>query len=242
MSHELRTPLNAIIGFTRIVRRKGEGLLPDRQLENLDKVTLSAEHLLGLINDVLDISKIEAGKMDVDLQPFEVSPVVRDVVNAVQPLARQRANRIRVRCPEEDPVAYADVAKFRQSLLNLVNNACKFTESGTISVDLSRTTQAGRDGLVVKVADTGIGISPDQVARLFQPFSQVDGSATRKYGGSGLGLAISRKFHQMMGGDITVESTPGRGSVFTAWVPAAPPAEKAGGEARKREDAWRESS
>jgi signal transduction histidine kinase len=176
--------------------------------------------LLGIINDILDLSKIEAGRMELRMETFDVADVLRDVQSTVQPLAVQRGNRLEVGCPDEAREGYGDVAKFRQSLLNLVNNACKFTENGTVAITVKKVGHDRRAQLEVQVADSGIGIHPEHLGKLFQPFSQVDGSATRKYGGTGLGLAISRKFCQMMGGDITVESQLGRGSRFSIRIPA----------------------
>jgi signal transduction histidine kinase len=175
--------------------------------------------LLGIINDILDLSKIEAGRMELRMEIFSVADVLRDVESTVQPLAAQRGNRLDVDCQDECSEGYGDVAKFRQSLLNLVNNACKFTENGEVAIAVHKVSRGQRRLLEVKVSDTGIGIDPRHLDKLFQPFSQVDGSATRKYGGTGLGLAISRKFCQMMGGDITVKSELGRGSQFSMQIP-----------------------
>jgi signal transduction histidine kinase len=150
----------------------------------------------------------------------DVALVLQDVCNAVQPLARQQGNVLEIDCPEHARLVYADLSKFRQSLLNLVNNACKFTEHGRVSVAVNRVRNAQGEWTEVHVSDTGIGIAPEHLGKLFQPFSQVDGSATRKHNGTGLGLAISRKFCQMMGGDITVASVAGRGSRFSIRLPA----------------------
>ena len=178
------------------------------------KIERSGQILLGIINDVLDLSKIEAGRVDVQLQNVDLVAVLYDVYNAVEPLARQNGNRLSLDCPEEVRLAYADLPKLRQSLLNLVNNACKFTRDGQVSVAVRRLRDGPGDWTEVRVVDNGIGIRSEDMGKLFQPFSQVDNSTTRKYGGTGLGLAISKKFCQMMGGDITVESAPGRGSCF----------------------------
>jgi PAS domain S-box-containing protein len=221
MSHELRTPLNAIIGYSQMLQEdcgleKSENFRPD-----LMRIEKSGHMLLAIINDILDLSKIEAGRMDLRMEVFSVPDVLRDVQITVQPLAIQRSIRLEVACGAEVMEGYGDVAKFRQSLLNLANNACKFTENGTVAITARRVFRSERARLEVQVADSGIGIKPEHLGQLFQPFSQVDASASRKYGGTGLGLAISRKFCQMMGGDIGVESEVGKGSRFSMWIPAA---------------------
>jgi signal transduction histidine kinase len=221
MSHELRTPLNAIIGYSQMLREDCIG--PDQPdvLGDLEKIERSGHILLGIINDVLDLSKIEAGRIELELQNVDVATVLRDVYNAVEPLARQQGNVVSLDCPEDARLAYADLPKLRQSLLNVVNNACKFTQNGHISVAVRRLRNGSGNWTEVRVSDTGIGIRPEHLGKLFRPFSQVDGSATRKYNGTGLGLAISKRFCQLMGGDIAVESAPGRGSCFSLRVPAA---------------------
>ncbi len=221
MSHELRTPLNAIIGYSQMLREDCIGPGQPEVVSDLEKIERSGQLLLGIINDILDLSKIEAGRETIKAQTIDVGAVLRDVANAVQPLVRQQGDVLDIDCPEEARVAYADLAKFRQSVLNLVNNALKFTEKGRVSVRVDRRRAGGREWTGVHVSDTGIGIAPEHLAKLFQPFSQVDGSATRKYNGTGLGLAISQKFCQMMGGAITVESQEGRGSCFSIRLPAS---------------------
>jgi signal transduction histidine kinase len=221
MSHELRTPLNAIIGYSQMLREDSIGPDESEILSDLEKIEHSGHILLGIVNDVLDLSKIEAGRVDVQLQNVDVATVLQDVYNAIEPLARQQGNLVSLDCPEEARLAYADLPKFRQSLLNLVNNACKFTQNGRISVAVRRLRSGNHDWTEVRVSDTGIGIRPEDLGKLFLPFSQVDNSATRKYAGTGLGLAISKRFCQMMGGDIAVESALGRGSCFSLRVPAA---------------------
>ncbi|MFN7994767.1 MAG: ATP-binding protein [Bryobacteraceae bacterium] len=220
MSHELRTPLNAIIGYSQMLQ---EDYIGPEQVEvrgDLEKIERSGHNLLGIINDVLDISKIEAGREQVTMQNVDLSVVVRDVLHTVEPLARQQGNQVTVDCPPSARPAFADPAKLRQSILNLVNNACKFTQNGTVSVAIRRFPEDVAEWSEICVTDTGIGISPEHLDKLFQPFSQVDDSSTRKYNGTGLGLVISKKFCQMMGGDITVESKPGSGSRFTIRIPA----------------------
>jgi two-component system, sensor histidine kinase and response regulator len=222
MSHELRTPLNAIIGYSEMLREDCIGPDQPEVFADLGKIERSGYILLGIINDVLDLSKIEAGRVEVKLQNVDVAAVLHDVCNTVEPLARRQGNAVSLDCPEEARLAYADLPKFRQSLLNLVNNACKFTQNGRVSVAVRRLRGGSGDWTEVRVSDTGIGIRPEHLGKLFEPFYQVDGTATRKYDGTGLGLAISRRFCQLMGGDIAVESAPGRGSCFSLRIPAAP--------------------
>jgi PAS domain S-box-containing protein len=220
MSHELRTPLNAIIGYSQMLAEDC-GLAPSREFEaDLRKIERSGYLLLSIIDDILDLSKVEAGRMELHMEIFDVADVLRDVQSTVHPLAIQRGNILEIACDEEAREGYGDVAKFRQSLLNLANNACKFTENGTVEIAVHKVRRGSRALLEVQVSDSGIGIAPEHLSKLFQPFSQVDGSAARKYGGTGLGLAISRKFCQMMGGDITVESERGCGSRFSILIPA----------------------
>jgi len=220
MSHELRTPLNAIIGYSQMLREDCIGPEQHEVHVDLEKIEHSGHLLLGIINDILDLSKIEAGRETVKMQTFDVADVLRDVAITLQPLARQQGNVLEIDCPEDARVVCADIPKFRQSVLNLVNNALKFTERGRVSVAVKKVRDEKGEWTEVQVSDTGIGIGRKHLGKLFQPFSQVDGSATRKYNGTGLGLAISKKFCQMMGGDITVESELGRGSRFSIRVPA----------------------
>jgi PAS domain S-box-containing protein len=216
MSHELRTPLNAVIGFTRIVRRKSENDLPAKQLENLDKVLQSAEHLLGLINTVLDIAKVEAGRMDVHISTFAPGGVITATMSTVQPLLRPNVSLHGEITPDLPPVS-SDQDKIRQILLNLLSNAAKFTHEGQIEVVAS--LQPETDRFLVSVRDSGIGIPAEAMSRLFGEFEQADGSTTREYGGTGLGLAISRKLALLLGGDLTVSSELGLGSMFTLSLP-----------------------
>jgi PAS domain S-box-containing protein len=219
MSHELRTPLNAIILYTELLRDEATDQGLEEFLPDLKKIHGAAKHLLALINDVLDLSRIESGKLELLLETFDVPAMIRDVVTTIQPLAQKNANRLEVHCPDDVGSMHADLTKVRQSLFNLLSNACKFTESGTIRLEVAR---AERDGgwFTFRVADTGIGMIPSHLDKLFKPFSQVDPSATRRFGGTGLGLAITRHFCETMGGDITVESQPGIGSTFTIQLPA----------------------
>ena len=217
MSHELRTPLNAIIGVSEMLREDAEAFQQDT--EPLDRILGAGRHLLALINDILDLSKIEAGRMELQLEDFALAPLIDGIVKTVEPLAAKSGNQLVVRCDGAIGSLHADSMRLRQALLNLMSNANKFTERGTISVDARQAQENGRDWITIAVADTGIGMTPEQTGKLFQEFSQADASTTRKYGGTGLGLAISKRFCQMMGGDITVESAPGRGSTFTIRLP-----------------------
>ena len=220
MSHELRTPLNAVIGLTEMLLEDARDLKRPEEAEPLERILRAAHHLLELINDILDLSKIEAGRMDLHVESFPIGPLVDDVIATIRPVATKNANEIIVHCAPDIGDMHADQTRIRQALLNLVSNANKFTERGRVTVDVARVTDRGRAEVTMTVADTGIGMSPEQVGRLFQEFVQADPSTTRKYGGTGLGLAISRRFCQMMGGDIAVQSELGRGSTFTMRLPA----------------------
>jgi signal transduction histidine kinase/CheY-like chemotaxis protein len=217
MSHELRTPLNAIIGVTEMLREDAESLHQD--LEPLDRVLGAARHLLALINDILDLSKIEAGRMELQIESFALAPLIANVVKTIEPMAAKNGNQVAVHRDAALGTVNADQMRLRQALLNLLSNANKFTERGTITIEAQEGQEDGRDWINIAVADTGIGMTSEQMSRLFQEFSQADASTTRKYGGTGLGLAISKRFCQMMGGDITVESKPGAGSTFTMRLP-----------------------
>jgi signal transduction histidine kinase len=217
MSHELRTPLNAIIGVSEMLREDAEAAKQDT--EPLDRVLGAGRHLLALINDILDLSKIEAGRMELNLETFPLVPVIQDVAKTIEPMATKNGNRLVIDCPADLGTIHADQTRFRQSLLNLVSNANKFTEKGTITIAAQQGQDNGRKWITFAVADTGIGMTPEQMGKLFQEFSQASSTTASKYGSTGLGLAISRRFCQMMGGDITVESEPGRGSTFTIRLP-----------------------
>jgi signal transduction histidine kinase len=217
MSHELRTPLNAIIGVTEMLREDAEALKQD--LEPLDRVLGAGRHLLALINDILDLSKIEAGRMELNLETFALAPLIDGVVKTIEPLAAKNGNQVAVHWDAGIGTMYADEMRLRQALLNLMSNANKFTEKGTVTLAAHQGQENGRDWVTLSVADTGIGMTPEQMGKLFQEFSQASSKTASKYGGTGLGLVISRKFCQMMGGDITVASEPGKGSVFTVRLP-----------------------
>jgi signal transduction histidine kinase/CheY-like chemotaxis protein len=214
MSHELRTPLNAIIGFTRIVRRKAEGVLPEKQTDNLEKVLTSAEHLLNLINTVLDIAKIEAGRMDILAANFRIHALIDLCANTAQPLLRRNVV-LEKRVDENLAIVYSDQDKIRQIVLNLLSNAAKFTHEGKIILAVWRDAA----NLHISVSDTGIGISDEALPRIFKEFQQADSSTTRQYGGTGLGLSISRNLAHLLGGELTVESELGKGSTFTLIIP-----------------------
>jgi signal transduction histidine kinase len=279
MSHELRTPLNAIIGYSEMLQEEAEDLGEQTFLPDLVRINAAGRHLLGLINDILDLSKIEAGRMDLFLETFNVSDLIRDVAAIVQPLVEKNGNTLVVVCPDDIGEMHADLTKVRQTLFNLLSNAAKFTEHGTIALRVAREAPplaplptavergspsasrlaapplppagavggggpmgpqdrspvdseggmmgVGGWGVTFAVSDTGIGMTEEQLGRLFEAFSQAEASTRSKYGGTGLGLAISRHFCRLLGGDLTVTSTYGQGSTFTVSVPAtvaAPPA------------------
>ncbi len=220
MSHELRTPLNAIIGYSEMLQEDAADLGAEQFTDDLKRINAAGKHLLELINAVLDLSKIEAGKMELYLESFDVAALVGDIAAVIQPLAAKNANRLAVRCPDEIGTMRADLTKVRQALFNLLSNSCKFTDRGTVSLAVAREVGDGEDWMVFSVNDTGIGMTADQLAKLFEAFTQADAATTRRYGGTGLGLALSRRLCRMMGGDVTVESEGGRGSTFTIRLPA----------------------
>ncbi|MBK9167680.1 MAG: response regulator [Bryobacterales bacterium] len=230
MSHELRTPLNAIIGYTEMLQEEAQDLGHEEYLPDLGKIHAAGRHLLELINAVLDISKIEAGKMELYLETFDVAPMVKDVVNVIHPLVLKNDNRFALHVEDDLGFMQADLTKVRQSLFNLLSNACKFTNDGQIDLSVSRHLRDGGEWMEFRVRDSGIGMTEEHMARLFEAFSQGDSSMTRRFGGTGLGLAISRRFCQMMGGDITVTSHPGEGSTFTILLPVKVSETAAGGE------------
>ena len=234
MSHELRTPLNAIIGYSEMLQEEAQDLGDDTAAAlggDLQKITEAGRHLLGLINDILDLAKIEAGRMDLFPEDFAVADLVQGVAAVAAPLARQRGNRLVVDCPEGLGAMHSDLTKVRQALYNLLSNAAKFTERGQITLTAAREPGAGQregdggagDWLVFRVADTGIGMTPEQLGRLFEAFTQAEASTTRRFGGTGLGLALTRHFCRLLGGEVTVESEAGAGSTFTIRLPAAVP-------------------
>jgi GAF domain-containing protein/CheY-like chemotaxis protein/anti-sigma regulatory factor (Ser/Thr protein kinase) len=219
MSHELRTPLNAIIGLTEMLREEAEAPEHSDFVEPLERVVRAGKHLLGLINDVLDLSKIEAGKVELREEIVDVAALARDLAITAGPLADRNGNRLVLECADGVGSIRVDQMRLRQILLNLLSNSCKFTEQGTVTLSVAREPKNDSDGLSISVTDSGIGMTPEQVAKLFTEFTQADDSTTRKYGGTGLGLAISRRLVEMMGGSIVVDSAPGKGSTFTVWLP-----------------------
>ena len=226
MSHELRTPLNAIIGYSEMLEEDAEERGLDDMAPDLGKINAAGKHLLALINDVLDLSKIEAGKMELFLEDFDLSALVHDVESTIRPLVEKNKNTFEVHCPDDVGTVHADLTRVRQILCNLLSNAAKFTQEGRISLEVLPLRVRGREWLEFEVSDTGIGLAPEQQERLFQSFSQADASTSRKYGGTGLGLVISRRFAQMMDGDISVQSEQGKGSIFTVRLPRVAGASK----------------
>jgi signal transduction histidine kinase/CheY-like chemotaxis protein len=220
MSHELRTPLNAIIGYSEMLQEEATDLGSEDLTSDLEKINAAGKHLLALINDILDLSKIEAGRMELYLETFELSTMLQDIEATIRPLVEKNANTLVVHRPDNPGAMRADLTKVRQSLFNLLSNASKFTQRGTISLDMTREAVNGVDWVTFCVSDTGIGMTPEQIAKLFQPFTQADVSTTRQYGGTGLGLTITQRFCQLMGGDIAVASALGQGSTFTIKLPA----------------------
>ena len=223
MSHELRTPMNAILGYSEMLIEEAEDLGQEEFIPDLRKINQAGTHLLALINDVLDLSKIESGKMDAFAEDFDVDTLLDQVVGTVQPLAKKNHNSLVVERGEQLGSANQDLTKIRQSLFNLLSNAAKFTHEGNITLRADRVQEGGADWLRFTVSDTGIGIPEDKIDHVFEEFCQADESTTRDYGGTGLGLAISRRFCRMLGGDLTVKSRPGEGSTFTIHLPAILP-------------------
>jgi len=220
MSHELRTPLHAIIALTELLCVYPERFGTEKALEPLRRVFDAGRQLLHLINDILDLSRIEAGKMDLTLENVAIGPVVEEVHGTARPLAEQNNNVLEFDCPEGIGSVHADNRSLRQILLNLLSNACKFTKGGTVRLRVARTEVNGHHWVDFAVSDTGIGLTTEQLGRLFLEFSQADASTTRQFGGTGLGLAISRRLSRLMRGDIMVTSAPGKGSTFTVRLPA----------------------
>jgi adenylate cyclase len=222
MSHELRTPLNAIIGLTELMVSNTKRFGTEKAGEPLRRVHRAGKHLLELINQVLDLSKIEAGKVDLNPETVTVSQLIDEVLGTARELAEQNKNRLIVECPADIAPFLVDALRLRQILLNLLSNACKFTKAGEVSFRVATTSIEGRDWIDFTVSDTGIGMTPDQLNKLFEDFTQADQSTSRRFGGTGLGLAISRRLCRMMGGDVTVTSESGKGSTFLARLPAGP--------------------
>ncbi len=236
MSHELRTPLNAVIGYSEMLEEEAEDAGLDAFIPDLKKINSAGKHLLSLINSVLDLSKIEAGKMTLFNEWIEIDEMVQEVTGTIQPLVEKSRNQLEVDCAPDVGRMYADLTKVRQALFNLLSNSAKFTRDGRLELKVWREPGPdGNDSILMRVSDSGIGMSREQVDRLFTAFTQADSSTTRNYGGTGLGLAITRQFCQLMGGDVTVESTEGEGSEFTIRLPAVFE-EDSGGTTGDRED------
>ena len=219
MSHELRTPLNVVIGITEMLEEDAEELGQDDLIEPLRRIRGAGNHLLHLINDILDLSKIEAGRLELHLEEVDLAGLIHDVAATARTLAEKNRNRLEVRCPDGLGSTVTDLTRLRQIMLNLLSNACKFTENGEVTLEAARAARDGQDWLIFTVRDTGIGMTPEQIGRVFEEFGQAESSTTKKYVGTGLGLAISRRLCQMMNGEISVESAPGIGSSFTVRLP-----------------------
>ena len=223
MSHELRTPLNAIIGYSEILSEDAKDSGHNDYLPDLNKIRNSGKHLLGLINDILDLTKIEAGRMEMFLETFDIAQLMQEVAETVQPLLDKNTNSLTVNVPATVGTIHADQVKVRQMMLNLLSNASKFTKDGVVAVSVDRdVVPNGEDIFIFRVRDTGIGMSPEQLSRLFQPFMQAESSTTKRFGGTGLGLAITKHLAELMGGSVTVESELGRGTTFSVRLPNSP--------------------
>jgi PAS domain S-box-containing protein len=220
VSHELRTPLNAIIGYSEMLQEEAEDQRLDGFASDLQKIRSAGRHLLTLINDILDLSKIEAGKMDLHLETLDIPELIEEVATTARPLAEKNGNVLEARCTADTGSMRSDLTKIRQVLLNLLSNACKFTQDGRIRIEAERQVTDDGDRIVFSVSDTGIGMTPEQLERVFEAFAQAEASTSAKYGGTGLGLAISRRFCRLMGGDLEVVSRIGKGSTFTVRLPA----------------------
>jgi PAS domain S-box-containing protein len=219
MSHELRTPLNAILGYSEMLEEEAQDRGQADLIPDLEKIRTSGKHLLRLINDILDLSKIEAGKMEIFVESFELPALLNEIETTMRPLATKRGNKLATRFDAAIGAMRSDLTRVRQILLNLTGNAIKFTENGTVTIEARRLEEKGRATVEFAVRDTGIGMTPEQLAKLFQAFSQADASTTRKYGGTGLGLTISRQLCHLMKGEVTVTSEFGQGSTFTVRLP-----------------------
>jgi signal transduction histidine kinase len=219
MSHELRTPLNAIIGLTEMMVTNAARFGTEKAQEPLRRVNRAGTHLLGLINQVLDLSKIEAGKLELNPQTVQLAPLIDEVVGTARQLAEQNKNRLMAEVQDNLGSITVDPMRLRRILLNLLSNACKFTKEGEVALRGRRATNGGY-WIELSISDTGIGMTPEQQAKLFEEFTQADATTAQRFGGTGLGLAITRKLARMMGGDVTVTSEPSKGSVFTVRLPA----------------------
>jgi signal transduction histidine kinase/CheY-like chemotaxis protein len=219
MSHELRTPLNAIIGYSEILKEEAQDRGVEDFLPDIERIEAAGRHLLGVINDILDLSKIEAGKMDVYLEDIDIAALAAEVQSIIRPLVAKNGNRLEIICPPDIGRMRSDLTKVKQSLLNLLSNSSKFTTNGSITLKIGRSAEAAGSVIEFEVSDTGIGMTAAQVAKLFQAFTQADTTTTKRFGGTGLGLAITKHFCLMLGGDVSVESEPDKGSTFTITLP-----------------------
>ncbi|HNS95320.1 MAG TPA: response regulator [Polyangiaceae bacterium] len=218
MSHELRTPLNAIIGYSELLQEEAKDAGLEELSPDLERINSAGKHLLSLINDILDLSKIEAGKIELFLETFDVRAAVSEVMTTIEPLATKNGNQLEVFVADDVGTMHADLVRIRQCLFNLLSNACKFSENGVISLQVRQQVDE-QPFLLFDITDTGIGMTSEQLGKLFRPFTQADASSTRKYGGTGLGLSITKRFAEMLGGSIRVESEPGKGSTFSLRIP-----------------------
>ena len=219
MSHELRTPLNAIIGYSELLQLLSARKNDDTYTADLQRINNAGKHLLTLINDILDISKIEAGKMQLELEVISVEPLIDDIRETIEPLAMRNSNKLEIEIPGKLGMVQVDVIRLKQCLLNLLSNACKFTNAGRVIFSVTQEFMDAREWMVFQIQDTGIGLTDEQASRLFQPFTQADGSTTRRFGGTGLGLAITKKLCEAMNGQISLKSQIGKGSSFTIRFP-----------------------
>jgi len=223
MSHELRTPLNAIIGYSELLQEEAVDSGQTESVPDLERIHSAGKHLLGLINDILDLSKVEAGKMTFFYERFDINKLIGSVVSTINPMVAKNGNTLEVICAKDLGAMHSDLTKVRQCLLNLLSNACKFTDHGTIRLEVRSETEEAGDNILLTVADSGIGMTPEQMGRLFQAFSQAEASTSKNYGGTGLGLALTKNFCNMLGGDLTVTSEIGKGSIFTIRIPRTAP-------------------
>lgn len=223
MSHELRTPLNAIIGYSEMLQEDAADLGYDQISPDLEKINGAGKHLLGIINEILDLSKIEAGRIDISIEPFVVQDVINSVTDTVQPLMATNNNMLKIEAAPNIGTMETDVTRLRQILFNFLSNAAKFTENGEITLRIIRESDVAGDSMVFMVSDTGIGMDQKQLGMVFEPFTQADASTTRKYGGTGLGLTVNREFARLMGGEVSAKSSPGKGATFTVRLPATHP-------------------
>jgi signal transduction histidine kinase len=226
MSHELRTPLNAIIGYTEMLHEDAASEGRAQTVKDLERIAGASRHLLQMIDEILDLARIEASRVELRFAAVELPTLVEELTDAARPLARKNDNTLQVELADAAGALplQADVTRLRQCMLNLLSNACKFTEKGQVTLRVASAELGGQPGVALSVQDTGIGMTEEQLSRVFQPFEQADASTTRRFGGTGLGLAITSQLVRLMGGTLTAQSAPGRGSTFTLTLPLSPPA------------------